>query len=137
RGRVAPVSARRARTAYASARTPAGRRAVAWCGRLRACVFRLDALARFPERSAPLCASAVQADVHMVAVGSRVVHVLAALAVLVVTGVVLHQHWRAREPGPAIPDHLLDAHSSREGRRVAEAVGREHQADQMLGGGAV
>src|SRR5205085_2883571 len=94
-------------------------------------------LTRGPEARAPGGAPAVQADVHVVAVGERLIDVPAPPTVAVVTDGIRLEH---RGPGPprlAVPDDLLDAHPARERLGIAEPVGRQQHADQARGRGSV
>src|SRR3954469_23295853 len=104
--------------------------------------LRGESSGTWPRLSAPEArleprAGQVQTQMHMVAMRERLIHVLAALAVPVVTdGVGLHA-LASRPPRVAVPDDLLDAHAPCQRVRVAQAVRRQQQLDERIRGRAV
>ena len=62
------------------------------------------------------------------------VDLLALLALLRVAGAVGLEVRHPGTPVPAIPDQLLHAHAAGERLRVAGAVGRQEQAEELVGG---
>src|SRR3954451_3468128 len=93
----------------------------------------LELTSRFglPEAGAQSRAAPVQAEMDVIAVGGRVVHLLLAALPVVADRVGLEAAV-AGVPALAVPDDLLDAHAARERVHVAELVGREQQVDDAL-----